>query len=47
LNGSGAAALRDVIVNGRTGQMPGQEALLGADRVHVLAAFVLSLAEGD
>lgn len=46
-HGSGAAAIRDVIVNGRTGQMPGQQALLGADRVHVLAAFVLSLAEED
>jgi cytochrome c oxidase cbb3-type subunit 3 len=43
--GSGAAAIRDVIVNGRTGEMPGQEALLGADRVHVLAAYVLSLSE--
>jgi cytochrome c oxidase cbb3-type subunit 3 len=46
-HGSGASAIRDVIVNGRTGEMPGQEPLLGTDRVHVLAAYVLSLAEED
>jgi cytochrome c oxidase cbb3-type subunit 3 len=45
--GSGASAIRDVIVNGRTGQMPAQEPILGADRVHVLAAYVLSLSEED
>jgi len=43
--GSGPTAIRDVIVNGRTGQMPAQEPLLGSDRIHVLTAYVLSLAE--
>jgi len=41
--GSGASIIRDIIVNGRTGQMPAQEPLLGADRVHVLAAYVMNL----
>jgi cytochrome c oxidase cbb3-type subunit 3 len=45
--GGGATAIRDVVVNGRTGQMPAQAPALGADRVHVLAAYVLSLSEGD
>ncbi|MDH3420690.1 MAG: cytochrome-c oxidase, cbb3-type subunit III [Gammaproteobacteria bacterium] len=43
LYGGGASVIRDLIVNGRMGQMPAQEPLLGADRVHVLAAYVLSL----
>lgn len=43
LYGGGPGVIRDVIVNGRMGQMPAQEPLLGADRVHVLAAYVLSL----
>lgn len=43
LYGGGAGVIRDIIVNGRMGQMPAQEPLLGADRVHVLAAYVLSL----
>lgn len=43
LHGSGRMAIFDVITNGRTGTMPPHEALLGADRVHVLAAYVLSL----
>jgi cytochrome c oxidase cbb3-type subunit 3 len=45
--GSGARIIRDVITNGRTGEMPPQGPLLGADRVHVLAAYVLSLAEEE
>lgn len=45
--GSGAGAIRESIVNGRTGQMPAQEPLLGADRVHVLAAYVMSLSEQE
>jgi len=44
-HGSGRNVILDVITNGRTGEMPAQEPLLGADRVHVLAAYVLSLAE--
>ncbi len=43
LHGSGRAAIYDVITNGRTNSMPAHEPLLGADRVHVLAAYVLSL----
>lgn len=45
--GSGRSVILDVISNGRTGEMPAQEPLLGADRVHVLAAYVLSLAEEE
>jgi cytochrome c oxidase cbb3-type subunit 3 len=44
-HGAGRSVILDVITNGRTGEMPAQEPLLGADRVHVLAAYVLSLAE--
>ena len=47
LYGGGPAAIRDVIVNGRMGQMPAQEPILGADRLHVLAAYVLSLSEQE
>lgn len=43
LYGGGAGVIRDIIVSGRMGQMPAQEPLLGVDRVHVLAAYVLSL----
>jgi cytochrome c oxidase cbb3-type subunit 3 len=45
--GSGASAIRDVVMNGRTGQMPAQGPVLGDDRVHVLAAYVLSLSAGQ
>jgi cytochrome c oxidase cbb3-type subunit 3 len=45
--GSGATVIRDSIVNGRMGQMPAQAPLLGEDRVHVLAAYVLSLSEQE
>jgi len=47
LYGGGASVIRDSILNGRSGQMPAQEPILGADRVHVLAAYVLSLSEED
>lgn len=47
LYGGGATAIRESIVDGRSGQMPAQEPLLGADRIHVLAAYVLSLAEAE
>lgn len=46
-HGGGRSVIRDVIENGRIGEMPAQEPLLGADRVHVLAAYVLSLAEQE
>jgi cytochrome c oxidase cbb3-type subunit 3 len=45
LHGSGATVLYDVITNGRTNQMPAHEPILGADRAHVLAAYVLSLSQ--
>lgn len=45
--GGGPSTIRDVIENGRMGQMPAQEPVLGADRVHVLAAYVLSLSERE
>lgn len=45
LHGSGRSAIVDVITNGRTNQMPAQEPVLGADRVHVLAAYVYSLSK--
>ncbi len=47
LYGSGPSVIRDVIVNGRQGQMPAQAPLLGDDRVHVLAAYVMSLSEQE
>ena len=43
LHGSGPSVIRETILNGRQNQMPAQEPLLGADRVHVLAAYVMSL----
>jgi cytochrome c oxidase cbb3-type subunit 3 len=45
--GGGPAAIRESIANGRMGQMPAQAPLLGPDRVHVLAAYVLSLSEEE
>jgi cytochrome c oxidase cbb3-type subunit 3 len=47
LHGSGRATIYDVITNGRTNQMPAQEPILGADRVHVLAAYVYSLSKRE
>lgn len=46
LYGGDADALRVSIAQGRQGQMPAHEALLGKDRVRLLAAYVLSLAGG-
>ena len=43
LYGSGRTVIRDVITNGRTNTMPAQGPVLGADRVHVLAAYVYGL----
>jgi cytochrome c oxidase cbb3-type subunit 3 len=45
LHGSGRGVIYDVITHGRTGTMPPHEQLLGPDRAHVLAAYVLSLQE--
>jgi cytochrome c oxidase cbb3-type subunit 3 len=47
LHGSGKNVIFDVITNGRMSQMPAQEAILGADRVHVLAAYVHSLSNPE
>lgn len=43
LHGSTAADVTSVIMNGRVNQMPGHLELLGADRIRVLVAYVLSL----
>ena len=45
LYGGDADALRVSIAEGRQGQMPAHEALLGPDRVRLLAAYVLSLGQ--
>ena len=37
------AQLQQTIRYGRNGQMPAQEQYLGNDKVHLLAAYVLSL----
>jgi cytochrome c oxidase cbb3-type subunit 3 len=47
LHGSGRSVVLDVITHGRISMMPGQETLLGADRVHVLAAYVYSLSNRE
>lgn len=44
LYGGTAEAIRDGIAGGRNNRMPGQLEPLGADRVRLLAAYVLSLA---
>ncbi|KFX67319.1 cytochrome Cbb3 [Pseudomonas taeanensis MS-3] len=41
--GSGLAQLQQTIRYGRNGQMPAQEQYLGNDKVHLLAAYILSL----
>jgi cytochrome c oxidase cbb3-type subunit 3 len=43
LYGSDVATLRKTLAAGRQGQMPAHEALLGKDRVRLMAAYVLSL----
>lgn len=43
LNGGAVATVRDTIANGREAQMPAQLTRLGATRVKLLAAFVISL----
>ncbi len=50
LYGGDVATLRKTLAAGRQGQMPAHEALLGKDRVRLMAAYVLSLgapASGD
>ncbi|AHG40274.1 cytochrome CBB3 [Pseudomonas syringae CC1557] len=45
--GSSFAQLQQTIRDGRQGQMPAQQALLGNDRVHILAAYVYSLSRQE
>jgi cytochrome c oxidase cbb3-type subunit 3 len=45
LHGSTDADIRDVLMKGRSNQMPAQADILGPDRIRVLAAYVLSLGE--
>lgn len=47
LHGSGRNVIFDVITNGRTNVMPPHEPLLGADRVHVLAAYLYALSKRE
>jgi cytochrome c oxidase cbb3-type subunit 3 len=47
LHGSSDAAIRDVIVNGRTNQMPAQKEILTDDRIRTVVAYVMSLNEGS
>jgi len=46
LHGPNDADIRDVIMQGRVNQMPAQGENLTPDRIHVLAAYVLSLGSG-
>ena len=45
--GSSYAQLQQTIRYGRSGHMPAQEAFLGNDKVHLLAAYVYSLSHGN
>ncbi|TBU86190.1 cytochrome-c oxidase, cbb3-type subunit III [Phytopseudomonas dryadis] len=45
--GSSLAQLQQTIRYGRNGQMPAQEQYLGNDKVHLLAAYVLSLSRNQ
>ena len=46
LHGGSEAAIIQTITKGRTSVMPAHKDLLGAAKVHLLAAYVLSLSEG-
>jgi cytochrome c oxidase cbb3-type subunit III len=46
LHGSSVANIRDVIANGRQGQMPAQGGVLSELKIRLLAAYVLSLGNG-
>jgi cytochrome c oxidase cbb3-type subunit 3 len=41
------SAIVEAIAKGRNGQMPAHEEFLGADKVHVLAAYVYSFTQGN
>lgn len=47
LYGSSFAQVQQTVRYGRNGQMPAQEEFLGNDKVHLLAAYVYSLSQGD
>lgn len=47
LHGSTDADIRDVLMKGRSNQMPAQSDVLTPDRIRVLAAYVLSLSENS
>lgn len=45
LHGGTEAALRKTIMEGRTGEMPAHGTLISKDKIHILAAYILSLSE--
>ena len=47
LHGGSMHYIRETITNGRQGNMPAHEELLGTDRAHVLAAYVYSLGQEE
>ncbi len=47
LHGGSVETIRDVIANGRQGQMPAQLERLGSDRIRLLTAYVLSQGDGS
>lgn len=46
LYGSSEATIIETVTNGRTNQMPAFKDFLGEDKVHLLAAYVLSVSKG-
>jgi cytochrome c oxidase cbb3-type subunit 3 len=46
LHGSGESAIIEQILKGRTNQMPAHKDLLSPAKIHLLAAYVLSLSQG-
>ena len=47
LHGGSMHNIIETVTNGRRGDMPAHEELLGADRAHVLAAYVYGLGRGE
>ena len=45
LYGSSFAQIQQTLRYGRNGRMPAREAILGHDKVHLLAAYVYSLSQ--
>ena len=46
LYGGSPGQVKHTLVNGRNGVMPAHQDILGADRVHLVAAYVFSLSQG-